>query len=329
MLKFITHSSYALSRNDVFDIKLIITTTFNVTGRAQLLAKYLYTTNRIDVDIGIGIPSNFTSDEIDGVGPQMVWALDYNLNNYPGNIYNNGIQKAIEIISTQGSTSMPIYYLSLGAMSSLSDIISKNPELKRKMRLIQMAGSIYKGYGTNHPQQEYNVNSNGTAARIIYNHTDSIRFVNDICSSPLDTTYYFQIYGDNYQIILNSTEIIPKTLIENYQVWYDNGGKDFGAYRPFSPQIGTSTMYNAQAVWMASIIAMNSTQNKQYECDMIPFMKMEGNKIIVNDTQYTVIDTYNNDKIQTVYESIAWNEGDENGSYPLGAYIANILANPK
>lgn len=46
--------SYALSRNDVFDIQLILTTTLNTTGRAQLLAKFLETTNRTDVDIGIG-----------------------------------------------------------------------------------------------------------------------------------------------------------------------------------------------------------------------------------------------------------------------------------
>lgn len=62
--------SYALSRNDIFDIKLILTATFNTTGRAQLVAKYLYTTNRTDVDIGIGIftdPGNRNG----GVGPQV------------------------------------------------------------------------------------------------------------------------------------------------------------------------------------------------------------------------------------------------------------------
>ena len=44
--------SYALSRNDVFDIKLILTTTLNSTARAQLLAKFLDVTNRSDVNIG-------------------------------------------------------------------------------------------------------------------------------------------------------------------------------------------------------------------------------------------------------------------------------------
>ena len=45
--------SYALSRNDVFDIQLILTATFNTTS--QLVAKFLDTVNRSDIDIGIGL----------------------------------------------------------------------------------------------------------------------------------------------------------------------------------------------------------------------------------------------------------------------------------
>ena len=146
---------------------------------------------------------------------------------------------------------------------------------------------------------------------------------------PLDTTYYFQIYGNNYQEILNSNEPIPKTMVENYQVWYDNGGKNGGAYRPFSPTTATSCMYDAQAMFMASIIAENSTNDEQAGCQQLPFMQMQSSRIIVNDSGYTVNDTYNDDNIQLVYESIIWNDGEENGTYPLGQYIANALANPK
>ena len=39
------------------------------------------------------------------------------------------------------------------------------------MRLITMGGSIYKGYGTNYTQQEFNIKENGTAAQIVYNYT--------------------------------------------------------------------------------------------------------------------------------------------------------------
>eukprot|EP00483_Globobulimina_turgida_P003450 UN03456 len=180
--------SYALSRNDVFDIKLILTTTKNTTGRAQLVAKYLDTTKRTDIDIGIGVPSPF-GNEIDGVGAQMPRALDYDLNSYPGKVYFDGVDQAAKILSA-ATPSNPVYYVELAPMSNLGVLLTDNPLLKRNMRLIMMAGSIYKGYGTNYPQQEYNVKSNGSASRIVYNYTDLIPFSNDICSVPLDTAYF-------------------------------------------------------------------------------------------------------------------------------------------
>ncbi len=50
---------------------------------------------------------------------------------------------------------------------------------------------------------------------------------------------------------------------------------------------------------------------------------------VVNETGYTVADTAANSKIEVNYEAITWNDGEQNGTYPLGEYIANILANPK
>merc|ERR1712228_106410 len=263
-----------------------------------------------------------------GVGAQYPWASDYDLTAYPGKIYKNGIERAQQIIN-EATASNPIYYIELAQMCNLGIILSSNPAIKRKMRLIQMAGSIFRGYGTDYAQKEYNVNSNGSAARIVYNHTDSIPFAHNICAAPLDTTYFFQIYGSNYQRLLNSEQVIVETMLTNYNVWYKNGGNEFRAYRDFNPSTATSTMYNVMAVWMASIIAERSANGENAECDTMPFMKMDAARIIVNDSQYTVVDTYNDDNIQNVYESIAWNDGDENGSYPLGEYIVDILTNPR
>ena len=319
--------SYALSRNDIFDIKLILTATFNTTGRGQLVAKFLDYANRTDVDIGIGLETP-ADNQNGGVGPQMPWAADYDLTKYTGKIYQDGISRAKEILQT-GTKQNPIYLVEIAPVPNLGVLFTNNPELKANMRLITMAGSVYKGYGSSYQEREYNVVKNLSASQIVYNYTDKTPYAYPICTAPLDTTYFFQIYGNNYQTILNSKEPIPTTLVENYQVWYDNGGKNFGAYRPFSPTTATSCMYDAQAMFQASMLAMNSTDTQQAQCDTMPFMEMQGLKIIVNDTGFTVNDTMPNNNIEMNYEAINYNGGEHNGSYPLGEYIANTLANPK
>eukprot|EP01084_Bolivina_argentea_P038084 70422_1 len=323
--------SYALSRPDVFDIKLILTATFNTTGRAQLVAKYLESTNRTDVDIGIGLFTPWGSRQlIDGVGNQMPWAIDYDLNTYPGKIYSNGIDRAKQILAT-GTPTNPIYIVEIAPMPNIGVIFTDQPSLKSNTRIVTMAGSIYRGYGSNHAQAEYNIAQNQSAAKIVYNFTDVIPYAYPICAAPLDTTYYFQIYGDAYQEIYNSKLPIPTTFVENYKVWYNpnNRQASINAYRPYSPTTATSIMYDCQAMFMASMIAENSTNGKPADCDTMPFMKLQASNIIVNNTGYTVNDTYNDDKIQIVYEAITWNDGYENGTYPLGQFIANSLITPQ
>ena len=117
-----------------------------------------------------------------------------------------------------------------------------------------MAGSIYRGYGSSSPTGEYNVAQNRSASQIVYNFTASTPYAFATCAAPLDTTWFFQIYGENYQQILNSKEVLPQTLVANYQVWFDNCCDGSGAYRPFSPSTATSCMYDAQAMFMASMV---------------------------------------------------------------------------
>ena len=75
--------AYAVSRQDVFDIKLILTATYNTTGKAQLTAKYLQYMNASHIDIGIGI---LTSSG--GCGDQCPWAEGYQFSEYgPGNLH--------------------------------------------------------------------------------------------------------------------------------------------------------------------------------------------------------------------------------------------------
>merc|ERR1719181_300405 len=83
--------AFVLGRPDVFDVRLILTSTFDTRGKAQIVAKHVHAAHRTDIDIGIGEPTPFNSS-IKGVpgcrvGPMYPWASSYNLSAYPGRIY--------------------------------------------------------------------------------------------------------------------------------------------------------------------------------------------------------------------------------------------------
>ena len=140
---------YALSRQDVFDIKLILTSSFNTTNRGVLVAKMLDKMNNSQIDIGIGIssPSPNEYNQQGGIGPQYEWVGNYTFEDYhgPGKIYKDGILRAIEIISNSTKEN-PVYLVGIGLFTNIAQIISINPQLKEKIRFITMAGSIYSGY---------------------------------------------------------------------------------------------------------------------------------------------------------------------------------------
>ena len=56
-----------------------------------------------------------------------------------------------------------------------------------------------------------------------------------------------------------------------------------------------------------------------------PYMQMQGGPIVANGSSYTENGTDNGKAVQMVYEAVTWDGGDENGTYPLGQYIADAL----
>mmetsp|Transcript_65812 Transcript_65812/g.80535 ORF Transcript_65812/g.80535 Transcript_65812/m.80535 type:complete len:352 (-) Transcript_65812:34-1089(-) len=314
--------AYAVSRSDVFDIKLILTATFNTTGRAVLTAKYIDSMmigdGTANIDIGIGIYTNPREGLYDGVGPQMPWADGYDINSYKsGKIYDDGVGQAINIIR-DASDDNPVYILAIAPYTNLAEMFVQYPELKSKVIIVVMGGSINIGYDGGPKCAEYNVKENVTASQIVFNYTNINPYYKNICCGPLDTTTFFQIYGDNYQTLLSSNKPIPTTIIQNYQVWYQNGGKNYGAYREYSPTTATSTMYDAQVSWMASEMALNSDV-----CSTMPYMMMTKGRYIVTDNGYTNNDPSSN--IPYVYTGTSWNNGNNNGTYPLGTQIVSYL----
>ena len=68
------------------NVKLITTTSDDTTIKAKLVAKFLEMSGRTDIPIGIGPPEGRKK------GPLFGWIEDYDLKQYPGTIFENGIE---------------------------------------------------------------------------------------------------------------------------------------------------------------------------------------------------------------------------------------------
>jgi len=214
------------------DIKLILTAAHNATGRAQIVAKFLQTIGRTDISIGIGLSQD------NYVGPLYGWAADYNLADYPGKLYTDGIGQAINII-TSSPTNVTI--MAIAPTGNLQSMLQRQPSVASKVNIVAMSGSVYKCYGNaSGACPEYNVYENVPAAQAVYTAGW------DMTTTPLDTCGVAVINGPVYQSLLasnNSHNLLVQTLLMNYVYWHDHGGGG-------NPSTTSTTLYDAVAAYL-------------------------------------------------------------------------------
>ena len=74
-----------LLKSPELDLKLVVTDTGNTTYRAKVTAKLLAIAERTDVPVGIGLHLG------DDTGPQAPWVEDYDLADYDGTVFEDGV----------------------------------------------------------------------------------------------------------------------------------------------------------------------------------------------------------------------------------------------
>ncbi|UJR20102.1 hypothetical protein I4U23_023236 [Adineta vaga] len=234
--------SFILSNPEGFDLKLVICSTYNTTARAQIVAKTLAIYGRYDVPVAIGRNTGVKSIW------EYQWAQNYTLDQFQregGTVFENGEDALYKEL--QKATPNNIYHLiEISPATSVGDVLQRlKPEIAKNIRLFAMAGSIYRGYGnSSQPSKEYNVVEDVTAAQFMFNTSWSYFGL-----APLDTTIFMQFNGPVWQQFLSyrNKNTRVQLILDSYTTWYNNGGKDIGAMEPFSPEIGTSTMYDVLA----------------------------------------------------------------------------------
>jgi len=255
--------------------------TYNTTKRAQITAKILDVLNRTDVVLGIG---DYTGEQ--GM-PEYSWASNYDLNTFTtrGGKIVYGTDYFSQLLANS-DPSNPTFVVEIAPATSLGDVLIKNPSRSKNAVAVAMSGSVKMGYGNSTTlNAEYNVVQNITSSQAMYNAT----WLSPLATAPLDTTNWEQWNGAVYQTLLaanNSAHLYVQVLLENYVVWYNNGGSGYGAIQPFSPTTGTDTIYDAQAAYTAGYYGQ-SLQAKKFPFTT-PNLVLQPYPLIVNSSGYTV-----------------------------------------
>ena len=223
-----------LLRSPELDVKLVVGDNGKPDYRAKLLAKFLETAGRTDVQVGIGLDVSQEQDE-----RQSGWVKDYDLKEYPGKIHRDGVQAVIDTIM---KSRRPVTVIAVGPVQNLAEALKREPRIAQRARFVGMHGSVRVGYG-NDPKicAEYNVKVAPKACQQVFTAPWEMTI------TPLDTCDKIALTGNKYQRIYRSADPIASAIIANYRIWAAAPDSRLAATVPMR----SSTLFDTVAVYLA------------------------------------------------------------------------------
>ena len=262
-----------LLRTPQVDVRLAVGDFGNAIYRGRLMTKLLETTGRSDIPVGIGIGRD------DEPGQQSSWIGDYQIEDYPGVVHEDGVQAIVDTIK---ASTQPVTLLCLGPVPNIAEALRRDPSIAENARFVGMHGSVYKGYGGDpEPAAEWNVRSDPQSLQAVF------AAPWDCTITPLDTCGEVVLDGSNYRSLYESDDPWLKALMENYRAWLPGA--------PFvDPNLDTSrtstTLFDTVAVYLAADEAL---------------VDMRKLPLRVTDDGFTVID---HDHGRPVNCAVAWRD---------------------
>lgn len=248
---------YAL-RCPELDVRLFVTDAGHGISRARLAAKYLQVCERADVPVGVGIPVS------DRPHNQSDWVGNYQLKDYPGKVYEDGVGAFIRTIKESPD---PVTVVAIGGVPTVAEALKRDPSIATNARFVGMHGSIRVGYGRNSkPVAEANVRANPQALAAVF------AAPWECTITPLDTCGTVLLKGDKYQKLYQSKAAALRALMENYRVWLP---KASWMKKDYPLETMSTTLFDLVAVYLA------------FSEDLL---EMEDLPIRVTDKGMTVID---------------------------------------
>lgn len=239
------------------DPRLVVSCTGSTEYRAKICAKMLERAGRSDISVGIGISG--VSD-----GPrerQKKWIEDYELEKYPGRVFEDGVEGIIECIENSPA---PVTLICIGPVTNIAEALRRRPEIAMKTNFAGMFGSIRKQHnGKAGAIAEFNVAEDIPSCQAVFKAAWKTMTI-----TPLDTCGTVQLKGMLYEKISQASTPIAKDIIENYRIWLKAKGKA-------EQETESSILFDTVAVHLAYSTA---------------FLKMEKMRISVNNSGFTVID---------------------------------------
>jgi inosine-uridine nucleoside N-ribohydrolase len=222
-----------LLKSPELDVKLVLTDTGDTLYRAKIAAKMLELAGRVDVPVGVGIHQD------GGTSPQAEWVAGYDLDQYPGVVYREGVQALVHKIMESPE---PVSLVCIGPMPNIAAALEREPRIAANARFIGMHGSVRRGYnGSENPSAECNVIQDVAACRRVFAAPWLDRTI-----TPLDTCGLVRLEGERYQRVYRSDDRVTQALIENYVIW----AREI-QIPGIDPERGSSVLFDTVAVYLA------------------------------------------------------------------------------
>ncbi len=218
-----------LLRSPGMDLKLVTTTHGKAFYRARLIARLLEVAGRTDIPVGLGAGGH------DGTGRQQAWVTGYDLKNYPGKIYDDGVKALIDTVMR---APQPITIISIGPSTTIAAALERRPEIASRATFVGMQGAVRRGYDGGPVGPEYNVRENVPASKrvLLASWTKTI-------ITPLDTCGLVRLKGVRFQTLIKSRDKLIAALLENCRIW---AGKD-----SIEQLAESSVLFDTVAVYLA------------------------------------------------------------------------------
>jgi len=252
-----------LLKSPELDVRLVVGDYGCARYRAKLLAKFLQTVGRTDIPVGVGLDTL----KVDA-GPQFEWVKDYDLDTYPGKVYQDGIQALIDTIMQSRE---PVTLICIGPLPNVAAALKREPRIAIHARFVGMFGSIHVGYdGSQKVTAEGNVRLDAKACQVVF------AAPWDMTITPLDTCGLFGLAGDRYAKIRDSQDPICAALITNYRIWAKAVNEAQMVDTRIDAEERTTVLFDTVAVYLAI---------RQDYC------QMESLRIRITDDGFTRIDS--------------------------------------
>lgn len=245
------------------DVKLISTVSRNTHIKTRLVAKFLEIVNRTDIPLGIGPQISRRK------GLLYDWIKDYNLSDYPGVIYKNGIEA---ICNTIMESNKPITLIAIGPLGNIAQALIFNPKITQNAHFVGMQGSLNIGYaGKPNPAVEYNVFSDIKSCQEVF------QAPWEKTITPLDTCGNIVLSGENFERIMHCDNPVVTSIKENLEIWI----KKRKLTGLFKTQKKTSILFDTVAIYLAFSEELLNIQNLKIEVTKIGQTKESENGNLV------------------------------------------------